>query len=500
MGTRFRMQAKRKGVRMVREQTGTKEGYLIHQLRQFLHEKQIELPPEVQNAWDQVDVSRDKLGLLEAEYDEVEEKYHGQEIRYTTDEAKFVDNLLKADSAPTLLVDRDRKAFSLTDEVMGERYSRSPFKLAESRAQINDWLLKVTKESNFQQFQLRVTHGLDEMDEATKETWWKEVERTWNLDSSATTLLNTGDSTFSQGIGSEPLSAADLVKVGPGSLDLKDPVPRKLLPEEPILDAPEKPSFAPTIESDDLWEPGEIPPPTQHEQKSDDSTQSVSTGLSHTHRTISTDEVASNTTIEQACSCLNGPICQDHSIHSENRTRPSTFIERQISLLASQQRRSPLSTPMQEISDSEAPTKISPPIPRTDSPKPTTATSEPLIPDWTTDLVDDYKLSERDPVSTNDEPTPRLRPHETSAFPCPSFDTSRSSTVEHVSPEASIATPPVWMSQPKASSESFLPVLWLNPGAFARVSDSTDIWNLPFVGISDSTLRLPGPISDDMYL
>ncbi len=499
MGTRFRMQAKRREIRTFREQIGKKEGILIDQLRMFFLDQEINLPRNVLEAWDQVDGSRNTLNTMESEYDVVEEKYHSQEIKYTADEGRFIENLLQRSSMANLPVDHDQNASSLTTQVIDERYSRSPFRLTETRAQIDDWLLQLTKESSFQKLQLRAIQGIDKLDKDDQDAWWDRVEQSWTLDSSADTQLHNGNSTFSQGIGSQPPSAADLVKPGSDSMDLKDTVPRDLLPGDPDLDAAENPKLAPTIESEDLYEETEIQPPTHHEQKNDDTAKSVSTDPSQTHRTISSDEFATNTTTEQTCSCSNSSTCQDHSILSENQTRPSTHIDRQLALM-SQRRRSPLSTPRQDTRDSEDPVGSPPLILQPGSPKHQSATLEPPTSDWPIELVDDYKSDERDPVSTSDDHTPRLRPHETSVSPCPSFDTSKSSTIDHASPVASVGTPPIRMTQPKHSSQLFLPILQLTPDALSEVSVSTNALNLPFVDISDSTLRLPGPISEDMYM
>ena len=560
MGTRFRMQAKRKRVRTVREHTGEKEGVAISQMRQFLLEHEIDLPPNVQEAWDQVHASRDQLGMLEAEYDEVEEKYHSQEIRYTEVEATFVDNLLNSGPPPSVMLRPDvsvtrvdpwtsfaigspegwnahsladeaeradstadheqpqdqiqqppaqsvpiaERPFSsgtdqnlprLTDQLIDQIYSSTPFRSAETRARVDDWLFDILSNSCLQRAQLR---ALDPFNSLEQESWWQLVEQTWTLDSYAATQPHTGDSTFSQGIGSQPPSAADLVVLGPDSLDLKDPVPRTLLPEEQTLDALEEPSVAPSIESGDLWEESvdEVPPTIIEEHKLDDTTHSVSTDPANTHRTFSSDDLASNTTIERACSCLNCRTIHGHPPEFEPQIRHTTFIDRQVAL---RQGRSPMATPKQNAQDSGTPNDSLLPIALLESPKPTSAVSESLIPGWPSELVDDYKRDERDPVSTHDSLTPRLGPYETSISPCPSFDTSRSSATEQVSSIDPVSAPTARTNQLKPSSQLSFSILPLTPHALhAEPSGSTKL-DLPFVTISDTSLRLPGPTSDDMY-
>lgn len=92
-GFRFHLQSRRTDLRKLREETASKIGSAENQLRQFLHTLSIELPQAIRDTFDEVSALRDRLGLLEVEYDESEGRYNRLEYTYTQKEARFVDQL-----------------------------------------------------------------------------------------------------------------------------------------------------------------------------------------------------------------------------------------------------------------------------------------------------------------------------------------------------------------------------------------------------------------------
>lgn len=100
LGHRFRLKASRKLIRSVREEAGAKEGSAISQLRRFLSEKDIQLPPSIADAFEEVYALKDRLGLLESEYEEAEKDFNFQEIMLAQHETQFVDHLLSGNEPP----------------------------------------------------------------------------------------------------------------------------------------------------------------------------------------------------------------------------------------------------------------------------------------------------------------------------------------------------------------------------------------------------------------
>lgn len=93
LGSRFTMHARRHKLRDLRQVSGAKEGRLFSMMQRLLHEGNIELPQELQNALDDASATRDQLGLMEAEYDEAEARYNSNEWRYSHKERLFVEKL-----------------------------------------------------------------------------------------------------------------------------------------------------------------------------------------------------------------------------------------------------------------------------------------------------------------------------------------------------------------------------------------------------------------------
>jgi hypothetical protein len=69
-------------------------GTALNQLRVFLEEKDITLPRAIQENLEQINTLRDELGLHEAEYDDAEQQYSHQEVKFIEKLSMFVDDLL----------------------------------------------------------------------------------------------------------------------------------------------------------------------------------------------------------------------------------------------------------------------------------------------------------------------------------------------------------------------------------------------------------------------
>jgi hypothetical protein len=94
-GTRFRLQRdRRKASHLIREKTDETMGSALSQLQRFLEEEGITLPRTIQKEFEQIDSLRDQLGLREAEYDDAEQQYNDQEVKFIQRLSMFVDDLL----------------------------------------------------------------------------------------------------------------------------------------------------------------------------------------------------------------------------------------------------------------------------------------------------------------------------------------------------------------------------------------------------------------------
>ena len=92
-GSRFRLQRDKTRFQNIRKKTGEKEGYALNQLRGFLEEKGITLPRSIEESFEQVHTLRDQLGLQEADYDDAEQRYNEQELRFIQKLSHFFDNM-----------------------------------------------------------------------------------------------------------------------------------------------------------------------------------------------------------------------------------------------------------------------------------------------------------------------------------------------------------------------------------------------------------------------
>ena len=122
-GTRFRLQRdRRKASHLIREKTDETMGSALSQLQRFLKKEGITLPQAIQEEFEQINTLRDQLGLREAEYDDAEQQYNDQEVKFIQRLSMFVNDLLDdlprplPTSSPDVLESQTSGAAELTSE------------------------------------------------------------------------------------------------------------------------------------------------------------------------------------------------------------------------------------------------------------------------------------------------------------------------------------------------------------------------------------------------
>jgi hypothetical protein len=95
VGSRFRLRTRRRELRATREQAVGQVGETFELMRRYFLVSGLGVPDEIESAWAGVDVIRDKLGGLEIDFEEAEEKYNVQEWQYTEKEKDFIEALSK---------------------------------------------------------------------------------------------------------------------------------------------------------------------------------------------------------------------------------------------------------------------------------------------------------------------------------------------------------------------------------------------------------------------
>ncbi|EAT89692.1 hypothetical protein HBH56_018350 [Parastagonospora nodorum] len=92
VGHRFRLGAKRDELRVAREDAGIRAGAAFSSVQNFLRQKDIHLPDHIAQEFSDAGALRDKLGQMDAEYDEKEQDYNFLEWNYTKTERAFVED------------------------------------------------------------------------------------------------------------------------------------------------------------------------------------------------------------------------------------------------------------------------------------------------------------------------------------------------------------------------------------------------------------------------
>jgi hypothetical protein len=95
VGSRFRLRTRRRELRATREQAVGQVGETFELMRRYFLVSGLGVPDEIESAWAGVDVIRDRLGGLETDFEEAEEKYNVQEWQYTEKETDFIEALSK---------------------------------------------------------------------------------------------------------------------------------------------------------------------------------------------------------------------------------------------------------------------------------------------------------------------------------------------------------------------------------------------------------------------
>ncbi|CAN9415584.1 unnamed protein product [Alternaria alternata] len=110
IGARFTVAAKRKELRGFHIESGAKDGHAFNLLRQYLNEIGANVPSNISRALADASSLRDRLGLLEVEYDEAEASYNKLEWAYSRRETIFVEQLLKKNLVPSDTLDKSESA------------------------------------------------------------------------------------------------------------------------------------------------------------------------------------------------------------------------------------------------------------------------------------------------------------------------------------------------------------------------------------------------------
>ncbi|KAH3962656.1 hypothetical protein HBI04_019730 [Parastagonospora nodorum] len=97
LGARFRLQASRKELGNLRQESGAKDGHVFSMVRRLIVDRPNDLTRQFEEALDEASKLRDRLGLLEASYEESEQRYNTMEWKYTRKESSFVERLLPSD-------------------------------------------------------------------------------------------------------------------------------------------------------------------------------------------------------------------------------------------------------------------------------------------------------------------------------------------------------------------------------------------------------------------
>jgi len=113
VGARFALAAKRKELRDLHIETGAKDGHAFNLLRQYLNEIGADVPPNISRALTDASSLRDRLGLLEVDYDEAEARFNTLEWSYSRRETRFVEEVLNNKLVPSETLDRSQSAENL---------------------------------------------------------------------------------------------------------------------------------------------------------------------------------------------------------------------------------------------------------------------------------------------------------------------------------------------------------------------------------------------------
>jgi hypothetical protein len=109
LGARFRLQASRRELSDLRQESGAKDGSTFSMMRRLLLDNGVEAPQDFEQALDEASKLRDRLGLVEANYEEAESRYNTMEWKYTRKESEFLEKLLENDFVPAARSEHKRE-------------------------------------------------------------------------------------------------------------------------------------------------------------------------------------------------------------------------------------------------------------------------------------------------------------------------------------------------------------------------------------------------------
>ncbi|CAO2654005.1 Nn.00g107380.m01.CDS01 [Neocucurbitaria sp. VM-36] len=365
LGSRFRLQAKRNELRDLREETGAKDGSVFNLLRRYLHESNVNIPRDIEEAFNEASSLRDRLGILEAEYDEAEINYNRLEWNYTRKESHFVEALVDNNLVPNSTLERTTNDLKTPDSKQhsGELPStwpgaphldgndpgtdlvllagphnhnltppnhavsnlrrgaslRSNHSIARSTRRFSEnnppharsaWLAKLKRIDDWllemiSESPVQKAHlrALHYLDYLDDNIWWKQVEQNWSLDTVEAPIFHTGDSTVSHRVASQHISTSTVDIMGSESSVVKDGNSMPLLSGDRNLDALEAASRPTSIKAGDLSGSGIDNQGLTRRRTiaTDEITMSVSTGQSRSRRTSSSGGHETSTSLECAC-------------------------------------------------------------------------------------------------------------------------------------------------------------------------------------------------------
>ena len=94
LGARYNLKTHRDKIRQLRQRAGVEEGSIISQLRTVFQTMNVQFPVDIDNALARINELRDNLGLIEAKYENEEEKYDQLEWQCTQKEESLIAKLL----------------------------------------------------------------------------------------------------------------------------------------------------------------------------------------------------------------------------------------------------------------------------------------------------------------------------------------------------------------------------------------------------------------------
>ena len=311
LGSRFSIAAKRQELRDLHIETSAKDGFVFKLLRQYLNEIGADLPREIEDALGDASSLRDRLGLLEAGYDDAEASYNTLEWKYSRRETRFVEEVLNNKFVPSETLDRSRSADNLEilqltrfmtgaadmfptisdpttsgydagavhgtqlSGLLAEQAIESPHRASvrfrppsfyrgnmndvhqthshlrwvEKMNTIDEWLFKIVETSRIQKVCLKATYDFGFTD---TEIWWEHTK--WLLIQDYSPYFHTGDSTVSDRATGKHISGSGNERGSSVSSALESRSSSQILLGIQPLDVSDTAALPSVIDSNDCYE------------------------------------------------------------------------------------------------------------------------------------------------------------------------------------------------------------------------------------------------------